>query len=160
MFSKRCRLKPHIVNDQQRDGMMKVNHVLMIALIVGMLAGCSQQSSFLELDGKQLSFSNAAGIVYLTSFGSQDDINPPSGFEQWVLGRDAFASDSIRKPYGIAVGKGKVYINDGRDLAGYWELDLESLQLKLIRNKRLRASTGIAVDDRNYKYLATPRGLH
>jgi len=118
--------------------------------------GCAETES-LEIVEKQFSFPDAPNIVFLTSFGSQDDINPPSEFRKWLLGRDAFASDqAVNKPYGIATSKGKVFINDGRQLSGYWSYDLEKKEMRLIQDRSLFGSLGIAVDTRGYKYFSVP----
>lgn len=77
---------------------------------------------------------------------------------QWVIGLDV---DTERRrayrPYGIATSKGKIYANDGRARGGYWVLDLVNKDLFLVRHSLLVGGTGIAVDDRDYKYLAVPR---
>lgn len=120
-------------------------------------AGCATTLSPQDVPEKQYSFKFAPDILYLTSFGSTHDVNPPTGFKKWLLGTDIEAENNrVKKPYSIATFKGKVYINDARAFSGYWELDLATKELTLIRNQLIKGSLGIAVDKHNHKYLTVP----
>ena len=130
------------------------------AVLLALAAGCTATQGIADNRSERYSFPDAPHIYHLASFGSVHDIQPPSGFVAWVLGESPGDKDArVISPYGIAAGKGRVYINDGRAISGYWMFDLAANTLKLIRHPSLRGSTGIAVDDRDFKYLAVPRLL-
>ena len=130
--------------------------VALVAAMVMALQGCSWLSE--PEKEEPLAFPKAPGVVYLASFSSQYDFDPPSKFMQFVVGRDLHSDTKmITRPYGLAVGKGKVFINDGRGNSGYWVLDLEKQNLRLVQHPILENSMGIAIDQDGNKYIAVPR---
>lgn len=137
---------------------MTASRSLFLTLLALAATGCAFRGSGPEYNEQVYAFPDAPGIVYLTSFGSKDDLKPPSAFRRWIIGRDA-ADDNLTivKPYGIAAGKGRIYINDGLGSAGYWVLPLDTKELHLVRHQLLSGSTGIALDERGRKYFAVPR---
>jgi len=129
-----------------------------LTAIVIIVSGCATTQSLKgKNSGSYYVFESAPNIQYLTSFGSINDINPPSDFRKWIIGKDAINDTMVvTKPYGISAVKDMVYINDGRALSGYWVFDLKNNSLKLVRHQILSDSTGIAVDDRDYKFFVIP----
>ena len=132
-----------------------------MAVVAGcllVLSGCAiRGSSRPQFEEKIYAFADAPGIVYLTSFGSKHDLKPPSAFRRWIIGKDAFDEDqTVVKPYGVAATKGRIYINDGLGSAGYWVLTLATKELRLVQDKLLAGSAGMAIDERGRKYFAVP----
>ncbi|MBI5004992.1 MAG: hypothetical protein HZC03_00045 [Candidatus Lloydbacteria bacterium] len=75
-----------------------------------------------------------------------------------MVGKDvADENKKITKPYGITTSKGKVYITDARGVSAFWILDLKRNELTLIQHPLLAGSTGIAVDEREYKFFVATR---
>lgn len=143
-----------------------MNHfikVLIVLLIsIGMLAGCvTLDNKHGETQRQYITFSYAPNIQYLMSFGSQDDLVPPSKFRKFIVGSRNVAKENktIFKPYGIAVTSGKVYISDGRFASGYWVLDLNTKKPKLIliQHGALKESINIALDNSGYKFFTVPQ---
>ena len=135
---------------------MRGSWIGILGLIV-LLGGCASSGGEVEPPKTQLVFKTAENIYFLQSYGSLDDLDPPSAFKEWIIGEDASSAGTrFAKPFGVAVGKGKLFINDGRRQSGYWVFDLEQREMTLIRDKKLLGSTGIAVDEREHKYLTVP----
>ncbi len=160
MDNQKCRPNPmqsfKLGNPVLQDHDSRALRAVLALLFFAVVAGCSQVvPDPLE---KPHMFSNAPGIAYLWSLGSLHDMKPPSGFRSWIIGRDVLSENQVaKKPYGIAVTKGKIYINDGRWLSGYWVLDLAKEDFYLIQDRAILGSTGIAADERDYKYLTVPK---
>lgn len=131
--------------------------ILTVLSILVLCLGCVSIEKREEEKKEYIGFAYAPNIQYLTSFGSEHDLNPPSNFRKFVIGNDTLKENKIViKPYGIAVANGKVFVNDGRVMSGYWVIDLEQKSFTLIKNSDLKGSVGIAVDKRGYKFLTVP----
>ncbi|NIP74235.1 MAG: hypothetical protein GWO16_15030, partial [Gammaproteobacteria bacterium] len=131
---------------------------LVCVLLVPLLAACAVTGGEQEWVDQPYAFPDAPGVVYLESFGSVMDVDPPSAFEKFVIGEDIYKGNQvITNPWGIATTRGKVYINDGFGNSAYFEYDLETRKLKAFPDPLLAGSSGIAVDSAGNKYVAVPR---
>lgn len=140
--------------------MKHVIRTLIILILTGLVAGCvTLDNKRGETQKQYITFSYAPNIQYLMSFGSQDDLVPPSNFRKLIVGTRNVAKENktIFKPYGIAVTSGKVYISDGRFASGYWVLDLMTKKLELIQHNALKESINIALDNSGYKFFTVPQ---
>ncbi|MEI6789129.1 MAG: 6-bladed beta-propeller [bacterium] len=83
----------------------------LVAVLLMMVAGCAhvpvpEEPLFYPQD------MTAARLQYLTSFSDPFDVEPrPSKFLSFLIGQPA-PRDGIHKPYGVAFGKGKLYVAD------------------------------------------------
>ena len=137
--------------------------VVKIALALGFwllaAAGCSSSNDIAFNTRELYSLPNAPYVAHLAAFGSEAELEPPSWFRKWIIGEDIKGVPTIIQPWGIAATKGRIYINDGRAVSGYWILDLAKRKLNLVRSGELRGSIGLTIDDRGFKFFAVPRLL-
>jgi DNA-binding beta-propeller fold protein YncE len=93
-------------------------------------------------------------IQYLTSFGAESQLKPPSGFNKFVLGGDRVIRP-IWKPYGITTTAGKVFVADTQP-KNVGTVDLQKRTLRYLRptgSGAFRMPIGIAVDADGTKYV-------
>lgn len=94
-------------------------------------------------------------IQYLKTFSSEVDVTGPrSSFAEFILGKRP-ERDIVRKPYGVAIFKGKIYVVDTRG-GGYAVLDLEKKDLKFIRGSgggKMQKPINIRIDRDGTKYI-------
>ena len=96
-----------------------------------------------------------ARIQYLTTFSSAADLpGRRVGFARFVLGRET-AAPAIRKPYGVAMHDGRLYVVDTRG-PGYTVFDFPQRSLHLVSGSgaaRMKKPVNIAVDGDGTKYV-------
>ncbi len=99
---------------------------------------------------------NPPRIQYLAGFSSAKDLGEPqSGFAKFVLGEDPKEKYAVKKPYGVAIADGKIYVVDTSG-AGYAVFDLKSRKLKGVSGSgsgTLRRPINMAIDKDGTKYV-------
>jgi DNA-binding beta-propeller fold protein YncE len=104
---------------------------------------------------------NSPRIHYLASFSSARDLGKTrSGFADFIAGKDPKENLGVKKPYGVAISKGKIYVVDTGG-PGVAVFDLQSRELKGISGAgpgRMRKPINITIDEDGTKYV-TDTGL-
>jgi sugar lactone lactonase YvrE len=100
---------------------------------------------------------NPPRIQYLKSFSSAEDLRPiPGGsFAEFVIGKRKEDVPKIRKPYGVAFFKNRLYVVDTRG-GGYAVFDLERRKFKFVRGSgggRFKKPINITIDSDGTKYI-------
>jgi sugar lactone lactonase YvrE len=99
---------------------------------------------------------NPPRIQYLASFSEARDVTaPPGAFAQFVLGSKTDEADIVKKPYGVAVNRGRIYVVDTRGPA-YAVFDLTTQKYQLVTGSaggRLRKPINITIDQDGFKYI-------
>ncbi|MDH5752755.1 MAG: hypothetical protein OEZ59_10105 [Deltaproteobacteria bacterium] len=119
------------------------------------VSGCSQYKPYDPMS-ERFYMDASGGVIHLMSFGSQNDLTPPSQFQRFVIGLDEGDTKRIVEPTGLASSKDRLYITDGRRKSGYWVFHIPTKNLRLIQHASLANIAGIVVDDQNHKYLVGP----
>jgi DNA-binding beta-propeller fold protein YncE len=98
---------------------------------------------------------NPPRIQYLATFSSEVDVTGPQGnFAEFILGKKP-KRDIVKKPYGIAIFAGKIYVIDTRG-AGYVVLDLEKKGIKFVLGSgggKMQKPINITIDRGGTKYI-------
>lgn len=96
-------------------------------------------------------------LQYLTSFSRPADVKTSSsGFAEFILGDEEQEPAAVRKPYGVAVYDGKIYVVDTRG-GGYAVFDLAGRRFSFVRGSgagELRKPINISIDHEGCKYIA------
>ncbi len=104
---------------------------------------------------------NSPRIQYLATFSSAADLGQAqSGFAAFVVGKDPKEKLAVKKPYGVAISDGKIYVTDLGG-PGYAVFDLKSRKLKGVSGSgagRMKKPVNITVDRDGTKYV-TDTGL-
>lgn len=101
---------------------------------------------------------NPPRIQYLTRFSEANDVAGPRGtFTDFVLGKSTPASETIKKPYGVAMHEGRIYVVDTR-LPGYAVFDIAERRFSVVTGGesaggRMRKPINIAIDSDGLKYV-------
>jgi DNA-binding beta-propeller fold protein YncE len=93
-------------------------------------------------------------IQYLWSYGAEADVGVRSKFLDFIVGKEP-EFKSIRKPYGVAIRRGKIYVCD-TEAANINIADLVTHQMKFVKPTglgTLRLPINIAVDDDGTSYV-------
>lgn len=106
---------------------------------------------------------NPPRVQYLTSFSDPSDLaNKDSSFGRFVLGDESGESNLVKKPYGVAIHDGVIYIVDIRG-PGYAVFDLKQQKFDIIHGAfsgKMRKPINIAIDKDGNKYITdTVRNL-
>lgn len=100
-------------------------------------------------------------IQFLTSFGSERDLEGQSRFSRFVLGTDNLIHRPIWKPYGVATRPGKIYVCDTQG-ANVAVVDIAKRRLRYIKPQgeaALLVPINVAADDDGTLYVTdTKRG--
>lgn len=99
---------------------------------------------------------NPPRIQYLATFSGPDDINPArSAWLDFLIGKDAGATEAIKKPYGVAIHAGRIYVADTRG-GGYAVFDLQRRRFEFVQGSgggKLPKPINISVDADGSKYV-------
>jgi DNA-binding beta-propeller fold protein YncE len=105
---------------------------------------------------------NPPRIQYLASFSSASDLGESqSGFAQFIVGKDPKEKYAVKKPYGVAISDGKIYVVDTGG-PGYAVFDLKNKKLKAVSGSgagRMKKPINITIDKDGAKYV-TDTGLN
>ena len=97
---------------------------------------------------------NPPRIQHLHSISSLKDIGGGSAFAEFVMGTDLNEA-LVKKPYGVAVYKGKIYVTDTRG-PGYVVIDLVKKEYRLITGGgagRIKKPINIMIDQDGLRYI-------
>ncbi|MEW6374958.1 MAG: hypothetical protein AB1502_04110 [Thermodesulfobacteriota bacterium] len=105
---------------------------------------------------------NPPRIQYLASFSSASDVGERrGGFAEFIAGKDPKEKYAVKKPYGVAISEGKIYVVDTSG-PGYAVFDLKSKKLNSVSGSgsgRMRKPINITIDRDGTKYV-TDTGLN
>ena len=99
---------------------------------------------------------NSPRIQYLATFsGPNDVVSTRSEFLDFLVGRDPAETEAIKKPYGVAIQGGRIYVVDARG-GGYAIFDLEKHRFEFIRGSgggKLQKPINITIEADGTKYV-------
>jgi len=97
-----------------------------------------------------------ARLQYLTRFSSQLDLGEKDdAFRDFVFGKESTESHLVRKPYGVAMHDGAVFVVDTRS-SGYAVFDLKNDSARLVQSAgsgRLQKPINISIDTDGTRYV-------
>jgi sugar lactone lactonase YvrE len=99
---------------------------------------------------------NSPRIQYLKTFSTERDLDAESGFSDFILGQDAGEETLIKKPYGVAVADGKIFVVDTRG-PGYVIFDLKTKRVKTVFGGgpgRMKKPINIIIDKDGNRYVS------
>lgn len=98
---------------------------------------------------------NPPHIQHLASFSSEADLGARGRFAEFVAGATPRETGVIRKPYGVALWRGKLLVVDTRG-PGYLNFDLQKRRARVVSGDgpgRMRKPINIAVDADGIRYV-------
>ena len=99
---------------------------------------------------------NPPRIQYLATFSGPDDISAArSAWLDFLIGKDTGASEAIKKPYGVAIHAGRIYVADTRG-GGYAVFDLQRRRFEFVQGSgggKLPKPINITIDVDGNKYV-------
>lgn len=99
---------------------------------------------------------NPPRIQYLTTFsGPNDIVENRSNFLDTLIGKENEATESIKKPYGVAIHNGRIYVADTRG-GGYAIFDLAQRRFEIVQGSgggKLLKPINISIDADGNKYV-------
>lgn len=132
--------------------------LLFILFITLLLAGCASAPE--EQPRAKVFYPplpNPPRIQYLTTLSSARDVGEEiSSFAKFVLGDDDDKQQRVKKPYGVAIDKGKIYVVDTR-APGYAIFDMLNKRYKLVTGDgggTMNKPINICIDKDGNKYIA------
>lgn len=131
---------------------------LVLLCLAGVLTGCATAPSAKVAGGAVFypPLPNPPRIQYLTRFSTARDMGgSESAFAQFVLGDETRQEEIIKKPYGVALFQGKIYVVDTRG-PGYVVLDVEKKSINFVNGSgggKMEKPINIAIDRDGSKYI-------
>lgn len=148
--------------EQKNQNIFQVFQFAGLAVIL-ILAGCATPPKEVRPSIFYPPLPNPPRIQYLTTFSSAKDIvGPPSRFFEFIIGEGQRERDVVRKPYGVAVFGGKLYVVDTRG-PGYAIFDLEQKKYRFIHgsgNGKMEKPINITIDSDGTKYITDTGKKH
>lgn len=99
---------------------------------------------------------NPPRIQYLATFsGPNDVVATRNTFFEFIAGRDATETETVQKPYGVAMHAGRIYVVDTRG-GGYAIFDLEKHRYTFVRGSgggKLQKPINITIEPDGTKYV-------
>jgi len=96
-------------------------------------------------------------IQYLTRFSTPSDVESEGmGFKDFIVGTDSSGDHLVRKPYGVALHDGKIYVTDTR-ANGYAVFDLKQKRADLVQGfagGAMKKPINITVEADGTKYVS------
>ncbi len=129
----------------------------MLGLMAFTLAGCASAPEKVERAAVFYPpLPNPPRIQYLATFSGPNDVGGRhTAFFDFILGRDAAEASAIKKPYGVAMHAGKIYVVDARG-PSYAVFDLENKRFKLVAGTgggKMQKPINITIDQDGTKYV-------
>lgn len=127
-------------------------------LIVVVLGGCATRPIGPAAAGPVFypPLPNPPRIQYLTTFSSERDLAPnPGEFARFVLGKETAGTQGVKKPYGVALHEGKLYVVDTR-APGYAVFDLVAQRFTAVSGSgggKMKKPINITIDRDGTKYI-------
>ena len=127
---------------------------------LAVLAGCASPATGEPVDTKQAIFypppPDEPRLQYLTKFSTALDLSTSSqGMRSLVFGGEEFEQQAVRKPYGLAVFEGAIYVVDTRG-GGYVVFDLAKGRTRTVQGSGAGAMTkpiNITIDTDGTRYI-------
>ncbi|NHZ69636.1 MAG: hypothetical protein GWP20_00175 [Thermotogales bacterium] len=95
-------------------------------------------------------------LQYLTRFSTPSDVETESmGLRDFIVGKDTFGDHVVRKPFGVAMYDGKIYVVDTR-AHGYGIFDLKQKRVELVQGSAggsMKKPINITIDRDGTKYV-------
>ncbi len=99
---------------------------------------------------------NPPRIQYLTTYSKpQDLVGAQTGLARFIFGDDSTEPSLVRKPYGVAIRKSKLYVVDTRG-PGYAVFDLTRNKFKLVPGSgggKMKKPINMTIDEDENKYV-------
>ncbi len=99
---------------------------------------------------------NPPRIQYLTTFSSARDLaHKPGAFAEFIFGKETADTQGVKKPYGVALHDGKIYVVDTRG-PGYAIFDLVNRRFETVSGSgggKMQKPINITVDHDGTKYV-------
>ena len=99
---------------------------------------------------------NPPRIQYLATFSGPDDISAArSAWLDFLIGKDTGGTEAIKRPYGVAVHAGRIYVADTRG-GGYAVFDLQRRRFEFVQGSgggKLPKPINISIDTDGSKYV-------
>ena len=132
---------------------------LAFILAVSGLGGCVTAPEQVEKESVFYpSLPNPPRIQFLTRFSEANDVVTTRGrFTEFVLGKNTPESEVIKKPYGVAMSDGRIYVVDTRE-PGYDVFDLKQQRFHIVSGAeaaggRMHKPINIAIDRDGTRYI-------
>jgi DNA-binding beta-propeller fold protein YncE len=133
-------------------------------LMLAFLAGCSAAPAKPEAQAAVFypPLPNPPRIQHLASFSRPGDLHATdSAFLDFIVGKESQQNDDVKKPYGVAIFEGKIYVVDTRG-PGYAVFDLVKQHFDFVSgsgNGHMLKPINISIDVDGTKYVTdTGRG--
>ncbi len=127
------------------------------AIIVSLLAGCAGTPT--QQTAEPIFYPpppDLPRLQYLTRYSSPSDVERNTlGFKEFIVGKPGFGDHLVRKPYGVAIYDGRIYVTDTRG-EGYGIFDLKNHRTDFIRgfaNGAMKKPINISIDVDGTKYI-------
>jgi len=95
-------------------------------------------------------------LQYLARFSTPSDVEAEGmGFRDFIVGKDTLGDHLVRKPYGVALHDGKIYVADTRN-NGYAIFDLKQERVDLVQGSAggaMKKPINITVETDGTKYV-------
>ena len=135
----------------------RINLLFAIFIFSSILSGCA---GFSDKNADGIFYPplpNAPRIQYLTSFSDPRDLTKDgTGFSDFVLGTEEKGEMLIKKPYGVTIRDGVIYVVDIRG-PGYALFDLKNRKFDVIYGSfsgKMRKPINITIDADGTKYIS------
>jgi len=132
---------------------------IMSAVIVVLLVSSCSTTQEKDINSKIFypSEPSPPRIQYLTSFsGPNDLVNSNESLNTFLFGKESQASAIIKKPYGVSIHDGVIYVVDTRG-PGYGVFNLKTSKFDVIHGSfsgKMRKPINLSVDINGDKYIA------
>ncbi len=153
----------HPLRNRPWSGILRANvGTLLLGLVL--LAGTSVLTGCASTSEKKVAraavfyppLPNPPRIQYLATFSGPDDISAArSEWLDFLIGKDTGANEAIKRPYGVAVHAGRIYVADTRG-GGYAVFDLQHRRFDFVQGSgggRLPKPINISIDTDGRKYV-------
>ncbi len=104
-------------------------------LVAAVMAGCATSTETKSARGAVFypPLPNPPRIQYLATFSGPNDVGAArSEFLDFVVGKESTDVEAIKKPYGVAIHDGRIFVADTRG-GGYAVFDLENRRFRMVR---------------------------
>ena len=139
------------------------NSLSLIFILSTMLYGCSTIENKKNKSVFYPPLPDSPAIQYLTSYSSPADLaSDETGFSDFILGDESKDYAFIKKPYGVTIHDGILYVVDTR-APGYALFDLKKRKFDIIYGSfsgKMKKPVNITIDANGRKYISdTQRSL-
>lgn len=134
-----------------------------LVLFALLISGCSSTAT--KEAGGPLFYPplpNPPRIQFLKTFSNRGDLGQSgSRLSQWILGKEELGAELVKKPYGVGIHNGSIFVVDTRG-PGYAVFDMNTGKFKFVQGSMggvMKKPINIAFDRIGYRYVTdTIRG--